>query len=120
VTIHSRPILIHASGVVLYELGKMRAQNFTDRFLASVTATFAEQDQRRAQWGDQEFLNNFARYQPQSVSVLHCGCNYQWMGFRKEAKCGMQPVTIAHGWWVLAWCYFVPADFALGDTVSSG
>jgi hypothetical protein len=78
----------------------MRATNFTDRFLASVTATFRELDGKQARWGDQEFLNNYARYYPQEVEVLPCGCNYQWQGFRKEAKCGEQKVTIAHGWWV--------------------
>merc|ERR1740130_1430816 len=46
----------------------------------------------------QEQLANYLRFHPEALKVLPCGCNYQWIGPRRNIKCPGQPVYIGHGW----------------------
>lgn len=76
----------------------MRKQDFTGNLLSTTRSTYERLGQKPATWGEQDFLNTFARSYENAIEVLPCGCNYQWQGSRREAKCGRQPITIAHGW----------------------
>jgi len=51
-----------------------------------------------ARWGEQELLANYLRFHPEALKVLPCGCNYQWIGPRRNIKCPGQPIYIGHGW----------------------
>ena len=55
---------------------------------------------RQAEWGDQEFLNNWLRLHPESLHHLPCGCNFQPLGYKAADLCGGQPLFIAHLWHV--------------------
>ncbi|GAA6060044.1 hypothetical protein JCM10212_001041 [Sporobolomyces blumeae] len=84
-------------GVAMLELGKMREQGFVERYVQSIVHHYRLVG-RRAEWGEQDFINSYFRLYPNDLELLPCGCNYQWFGSRREVKCGEQPVTIAHHW----------------------
>ncbi|GAA5912961.1 hypothetical protein JCM8208_002415 [Rhodotorula glutinis] len=85
-------------GVILMELSRMRRANFTAKLLASTAHAFLLADRRRATWAEQEFLNAYIRDYPSDFSLIPCGCNYQYVGIRREAKCAGQPVHVVHHW----------------------
>ncbi|SCV69908.1 BQ2448_1302 [Microbotryum intermedium] len=84
-------------GVALMRLDRMREAAFTDRYVRTVARTYRAVG-RRARWGEQDFINSYLRMFPEDLELLPCGCNYQWLGRRKEVKCAGQPITIAHHW----------------------
>jgi len=86
-------------GVAMFELGKMREQGFIERYVQSIIHHYRLVG-RPATWGEQDFINSYFRLFPNDLELLPCGCNYQWFGNRREVKCGQQPVTIAHHWFV--------------------
>ncbi|GJN93295.1 hypothetical protein Rhopal_006342-T1 [Rhodotorula paludigena] len=73
-------------GVILMELARMRRAGFADKLLRSIASTFVLADRRRATWAEQEFLNSYIRDYPDDFSLLPCGCNYQYVGLRREVK----------------------------------
>ncbi|GAA5845266.1 hypothetical protein JCM9279_004824 [Rhodotorula babjevae] len=85
-------------GVILMELSRMRRDGFVHKLLASTAHVFLLADRRRATWAEQEFLNAYIRDYPSDFAVIPCGCNYQYVGIRREAKCAGQPVHIVHHW----------------------
>ncbi|SCZ89792.1 BZ3500_MvSof-1268-A1-R1_Chr9g10596 [Microbotryum saponariae] len=84
-------------GVALMRLDRMREAAFTDRYVRTVARTYRSVG-RRARWGEQDFINSYIRMFPEDFELLPCGCNYQWLGRRKEVKCASQPIAIAHHW----------------------
>ena len=89
-------------GVLLLHLGRMRAARFAARIVAATrrTAAMLPASHRQAEWGDQEFLNNWLRLHPESLHHLPCGCNFQPLGYKAADLCGGQPLFIAHLWHV--------------------
>jgi hypothetical protein len=87
------------AGVILFDLVKLRAIEFTERIvdLAHHTARMAGVN-KPATWGDQDFLSNYFRFHPEVLDMLPCGCNYQWTAARRGIKCPAQPVRMGHGW----------------------
>lgn len=85
-------------GVALFELAKMKESGFLQRYVSSVVHHYRLMKSTPAGWGEQDFINSYFRLFPEDLEVLPCGCNYQWFGSRREVKCGLQPVTIAHHW----------------------
>jgi hypothetical protein len=87
------------AGVVGMDLAKMRQVKFTERMVkyAHHTARMLGPN-KPARWGEQELLANYLRFHPEALKVLPCGCNYQWIGPRRNIKCPGQPVYIGHGW----------------------
>jgi len=83
------------------ELSRMRRADFIPKLLASTAHAFVLADRRRATWAEQEFLNAYIRDYPGDFAVIPCGCNYQYVGIRREAKCAGQPVHVVHHWCVL-------------------
>ena len=76
----------------------MRQYGFRKKLLKVVASTYVIADNQLATWGEQEYINAFIRQHPETFALLPCGCNYQYSGIRREAKCAGQPVVIAHGW----------------------
>ncbi|BGP25204.1 proteophosphoglycan ppg4 [Rhodotorula toruloides] len=85
-------------GVALFELAKMKESGFLQRYIQSIVHHYRIMKSTPAVWGEQDFINSYFRLFPEDLEVLPCGCNYQWFGTRREVKCGLQPVTIAHHW----------------------
>ncbi|KAJ8293572.1 putative colanic acid biosynthesis glycosyl transferase WcaA [Rhodotorula toruloides] len=85
-------------GVALFELAKMKESGFLQRYILSVVHHYRIMKSTPSVWGEQDFINSYFRLFPEDLEVLPCGCNYQWFGARREVKCGLQPVTIAHHW----------------------
>lgn len=87
-------------GVVLQNLRKMRETGFADKLVnyTVATARMVGVNNGIAEWGDQDFLNNYLRFEPRALRVLPCGCNYQWTAARRSSKCAGAPVYIGHGW----------------------
>jgi hypothetical protein len=94
----TEPVQFNA-GVVGMDLAKMRQVKFTERMVkyAHHTARMLGPN-KPARWGEQELLANYLRFHPEALKVLPCGCNYQWIGPRRNIKCPGQPVYIGHGW----------------------
>lgn len=85
-------------GVIMLELLRMRQAEFTKQYLQTIAHHFKVTKQR-ARWGEQDFINSYLRLFPSDMAWLPCGCNYQWFARRNVAKCGGQPVSIAHAWY---------------------
>ncbi|GAA5942322.1 hypothetical protein JCM3775_003222 [Rhodotorula graminis] len=85
-------------GVIVMELSRMRRARFIPKLLASTAHAFLLANRRHATWAEQEFLNAYIRDYPHDFAVIPCGCNYQYVGIRREAKCAGQPVHIVHHW----------------------
>jgi len=94
----TEPVQFNA-GVVGMDLTKMRQVKFTERMVryAHQTARMLGPN-KPARWGEQELLANYLRFHPEALKVLPCGCNYQWIGPRRNIKCPGQPIYIGHGW----------------------
>ena len=87
-------------GVLWLYLDRMREVQFSERIINYThhTARMTGPEKVPVTWGEQEFLNNYLRFQPDALVMLPCGCNYQWTATRREVKCPSQPVAIGHGW----------------------
>eukprot|EP00290_Baffinella_frigidus_P007682 CAMPEP_0180129928 /NCGR_PEP_ID=MMETSP0986-20121125/7583_1 /TAXON_ID=697907 /ORGANISM="non described non described, Strain CCMP2293" /LENGTH=900 /DNA_ID=CAMNT_0022069641 /DNA_START=479 /DNA_END=3181 /DNA_ORIENTATION=+ len=85
-------------GVILMDLAKMRMQSFADSYVNVTTHTWRALGCKEASWGEQDFINNFFRIFPNSISVLPCGCNYQSSSIRRQIVCPHQPISIVHPW----------------------
>lgn len=89
---------VHVNGgVMLMNLARMRAVDFEKRYVKSVAQTYASIG-KLAKYGEQDFINSYFRLFPQDLDWLACGCNYQYRGNSREAKCSGEQISIAHAW----------------------
>lgn len=82
------------------DLARMRQTGFIRALLRATAYNFLLAGRHRAKWAEQEFLNAFIRQYPATFQLLPCGCNYQYIGIRREVKCANQPIYVTHSWWV--------------------
>lgn len=87
-------------GMALMDLRKMRAFEFTEKYVQAIVRTARIAGFKKARWGEQDFINSFFRVYPEALYRMPCGCNYQYTAVRREVKCANQSVYIAHGWYV--------------------
>lgn len=85
-------------GVMLMDLKKMREFKFVEKFVRSAIFTWKMMGFKEAHWGEQDLINNFFRFYPETLYELDCGCNFQYSAARREVKCPGRPIVIAHAW----------------------
>lgn len=96
--VHSEEPVQFNGGVIGMHLARMREVGFVEMIEKTVWNTYRMLGGRGASYAEQDFLNNYLRFHPESLVVLSCECNYQFSSARKRYHCANRRVAIAHAW----------------------